>query len=403
VLAAVVVGAGGAAYQLWLKPARAVPAQALLARTAKVTRGPLERTLRVSGQTTAGNFVNMTAPELRGPESGKFLVILKLAKAGSLLRKGEMVATFDAQSTEDHVDDIEDTIRQAEADIRKRKAEQAVEWEATLQTNRAAKAAWAKAVEDARASGVKTDIEREELQLAVDEAAARFKQQEQDLANRKAFYASELRILEVTALRHGRHLDRHKKDLKKFAVYAPMDGLAVMQPIFRGGEMGQIQEGDQIYPGQPFMKIVDPNSMLVDANANQAETGLLRLGQTVRIGLDAFPGLTFPGKVSAIGALAVSGWRDNPYIRKVPLRCSIQGKDPRLIPDLSAYADVVLERAEDVIQAPLGSVREENGRPYVMVKNAIGFEKREVALGIQNEVSVAVTDGLQPGDEVRLD
>ena len=400
-VAAAIAGAAAVAYQLWLKPAREAPALAV--RTAKATRGLLERTLRVSGLTTAGNFANMTAPELHGPESGKFLVILKLVPAGSMVHKGQVIATFDAQSTADHVDDVEDTVRQAEADVRKRKAEQAVEWETTLQTNRASKAAWDKAVEDARASDVKTDIEREELRLAVDEAAARYKQQEQDLANRKIFYAAEIRILELTIRRHHLHLDRHKKDLERFVVYAPMDGIAVMQPIFRGGEMGQIQEGDQIYPDQPFMKIVDPKSMRVEANANQAETGLLRLGQSVRIGLDAFPGVTFSGKLEAIGALAVSGWRQNAYIRKVPLRCSIVEKDSRLIPDLSAYADIIVERAADVVRVPLGAIRRENGKTYVMAKGASGFERRDVTLGLANEIDAAVTEGLQPGDEVRLD
>ncbi|MEO7145134.1 MAG: efflux RND transporter periplasmic adaptor subunit, partial [Bryobacteraceae bacterium] len=226
---------------------------------------------------------------------------------------------------------------------------------------------------------------------------------QQELADRKAYYASEIRILQLTVQRHMRHMQRHQHDLEKFTVFAPMAGLAVMQQIFRGGEMGQIQEGDQIYPGQPFMKIVDPHSMQVDATANQTETGSLRLGQSARIGLDAFPGLTFPGKVKAIGALAVGGWRANAYIRNVPLRCTIEGSDARVIPDLSAYADVVLQRAANVIQVPLAAVHSANGKQFVMVKNAQGFEQREVTLGIHNEIDTAVKDGLQVGEEVRVD
>lgn len=401
IITVVLMAAGALAYKLWLKPSVETPV--VVARTAKVTRGPLERTLRLSGITTAANFANIIAPNLRGPESGKFLVLMKLVKPGALVHKGELIAQFDGQSTADHIDDIQDTIRQARADVEKRKAEQAVEWETTLQTLRVAKADWQKAVQDARASGIKTDIERELLQLSVEETAARYQQEEKDLANRKAYYASELRILELTAQRHTRHMQRHQHDLERFMVYAPIEGLAVMQPIFRGGEMGRVQEGDQIYPGQPFMKIVDPKSMQIEASANQADTSELRLGQTVHAGIDAFPGFVLSGKIRAIGALAVSGGRDNAYIRHVPVRCAIDGIDERVIPDLSAYADVVIARSPDAVQVPLAAVHTSGGKPFVIVKSGTAFDRREVTLGMRNEINAVVTNGLKPGDEVRVD
>jgi len=40
-------------------------------------------------------------------------------------------------------------------------------------------------------------------------------------------------------------------------VKAPLDGIAVMQTIFRGGDLGQIQQGDQLWPGMNFMTVVD--------------------------------------------------------------------------------------------------------------------------------------------------
>lgn len=402
ILAAVLVAAGSLAYWYWLRPTVQTPA-AVAVRTAKVTRGPLERTLRLSGITTAGNFANIIAPNLRGPESGKFLVLMKLVKPGALVHKGDLIALFDGQSTADHIDDIQDTIRQAEADVQKRRAEQAVEWETTLQTLRVAKSDWQKALQDARAADVKTDIERELLRLAVDESSARYQQEQKDLANRKAYYAAELRILELTAQRHMRHMQRHQHDLEKFTVYAPIEGLAVMQPIFRGGQMGQIQEGDQIYPGQPFMKIVDPKSMQVEASANQVETNDLRLGQAVHVGLDAFPGLNLSGKIRAIGALAVGGGSQNAYIRNVPVRCTIEGADARMIPDLSAYADVVLGRTDDAVQVPLAAVHRAAGESFVLVKNGPRFDRRDITLGLHNEINTVVTDGLKPGEEVRVD
>ena len=133
-----------------------------------------------------------------------------------------------------------------------------------------------------------------------------------------------MKILGLTLERHKRHLGRHVHDLERYTINPSMNGLAVMQNVFRGGEFGQIQKGDQVFPGQPILKVVDPKSMQVEGSVSQSDSSDLRIGQEVEIGLDAFPGATFRGKVYSIGALAVGGWRQNYYIRAVPVRVSIE-------------------------------------------------------------------------------
>src|SRR4051794_26841156 len=96
-----------AAYRAMTKPAP-VPV-AMLARTEKVVLGNLEHTIRLGGQTSARNFANITAPLMRGPEMRGDMVLMKLAASGSLVKKGDVVAQIDAQSIQDHIDDLNDT------------------------------------------------------------------------------------------------------------------------------------------------------------------------------------------------------------------------------------------------------------------------------------------------------
>src|SRR5215472_16871027 len=206
------IGAG-AAY-LVFRPSSKVPAAVRVA-TAKATLGPVVTTLRMSGTTSARNFVNIAAPLLRGPESRGSLVLLYLVHSGATVRKGEKIVEIDAQQALDHIDDVQETVHQAESDVGKRKAEQAVEWETLQQTVRVAKANYEKAHLDAGAAEVKTEVERHLLKLAEEEALARYKEQQQDLANKKASHEAEIRILELTLARHKMHLGRHTHDLKR--------------------------------------------------------------------------------------------------------------------------------------------------------------------------------------------
>jgi HlyD family secretion protein len=394
--------AGGAAYWYATRPSQRSAAALAAVRTVKVEAGPVVRTLRVTGQTSARSFSQLTAPVLRGPEA-RALILMYLAPSGTWVRKGQKIAEIDGQSMQDHVDDLAETIRQAQADIANRKVQHAVEWENQEQTLRVRKAALDKARLDYQAAEVRTDVEREILKLAVEENEARYNQELKNAQKRKEVQAAEMRILEITEERHTRHRNRHVIDLTRFTLYAPTDGLFVVQTIFRGGDSQPILAGDQLSPGQPFAKIVDPRTMQLEAQINQAETSELRIGQPVRIAFDAFPGLTLPGSVYSIGALAVSSGRTGYYIRAIPVRIAIDGSDPRVIPDLSASGDVQLARMEASVRVPLAALKTEGGKPVAYVRTAKGFEKRPVEIAARNNIYASVVSGLRAGEEVRLD
>jgi HlyD family secretion protein len=383
------------------KPSTATPVS--VAKTATVGIGNLERTIRVGGQTSAIQFANMTAPTMRGPDANREMVLLSTATPGSWVKKGTMVGSIDSQSMQDHVDDLGDTIEAASADVRKRKAEQSVEMEQLLQTVRVNKSEVDKARLDYNAAEVRTDIERQLLKLTLDEAEAKHKQAQADIEFKKAAQTAEIKILDYTLLRHTRHRDRHVKDIEAFKMFAPMDGLVVMSQIWRGNEMGQVQTGDRVFPGQSFMKIVNTKSMQVEGTVNQAESSEFRVGQVAKIKFDAFPGMEFSGKVYSIGALAAGGFRSaSAYIRNVPIRIKIEGSDPRLIPDLSASADVVIEVEQGKLLVPRAAVRTEDGKTVAYVRAGDSFERRELSLGLQNDTHAVALAGLQSGDEVRL-
>ncbi|MCC6587813.1 MAG: HlyD family efflux transporter periplasmic adaptor subunit [Bryobacterales bacterium] len=399
------VGAA-AGYFGWYKPRQEQAekaAGAVTIKTARVTTGTVLRTLRLAGTTASREYVNVTAPIPRGPESGREMILLFLVPNGSRVKKGQLLAEIDSKSVEDHIDDIGDDIEKSDADIRKRKAEQSIDLENLNQTLRVAKAEWDKAKLDAKASEVRTVIDQELLKLAAEEAEARYKQATADVKYKQAGYAAELRILEITKIRHLRHKARHQNDLVKFKIFSPMEGLAVAQMIWRGSEYATYQQGDQVQAGSLFLKIVNPAKMQVDANVNQSESSQIRISQKANIHFDAFAGMTLPGHVYSIGAIAAGGWRQQFYIRNVPVKIAVDGADPRLIPDLSVGADVELERVENAIRVPLGAIFKDKDQDVVFVRNGAKFEPRPIKTGLASNTLVAVTSGVKDGEEIALE
>jgi HlyD family secretion protein len=377
-------------------------AQAAATRTFKVAPVSFERTIRVAGSTSARNFANIPAPMMRGPDAGRALVLISLAKSGAFIKKGELVAEIDAQGVKDHADDVHALVVQAEGDIRKRIADQAIEAESLQQSLRQAKAAMEKAKLDFGAQEIRTAIDQELLKLSVEEAEATYNELLQEVKILKVSHTAQIRILELTKDRHQRHRDRHRADVDRFKIFAPMNGLVVMQSIWRGGDMGQVQIGDRVSPGQLFMKIVDTNNMQLEATVNQVESEEIRIGQQAEVHFDAFPDLKMKGRVYSIAALAVSGWRQNYYIRAIPVNIAIQSSDPRLIPDLSASGNIQMETRQNTLAVPQEAVFGDTGKPMVYVKQGARFVPRQVALGPKNNTQVAVLSGLAAGDEIAL-
>lgn len=399
VLGLVAVVGAGALYQVRIKPQQAGKAAPVQVRTAVVTPGALDVTLRVSGTTSARDFANISCPRLRGPDIGN-LELISLAQSGSHVKAGDVVAEINSQSARDHVDDVDSQVQQSQADIKKRMAEQQIELENLRQTLNTAKAELEKARLDAGASPIRTPIDVELLKLNVEEAEAEFKQLQSDVPNTEAKLKAEIRILELTRERHVRHRDRHAGDIKKLVIRTPMGGLVVMQSTWRASEMRQFQEGDQLHSGETFMKVVDTSSMQVDATVNQVEAEQMRIGQKATVEFDAFPGLQLPGRIYAIGALAVSGWRQNYYIRNIPIRILIEGRDDRVIPDLSAAANIRVGRKENVLLIPLSAVQKKGNTTTVEVRTAGGFERRTVQLGVRSFTHAEVVSGLRAGERV---
>jgi hypothetical protein len=113
----------------------------------------------------------------------------------------------------------------------------------------------------------------------------------------------------------------------------------VLNTVWKEGKLGEVQEGDQVRPGISFMQIVDPAQMQVRAFANQEDFLTLQLGQKTIIHLDAYPELVFSGTLAEMAPAATSGDFSS-KLRKFAIVVSIEGTDPRLMPDLSAAVDI---------------------------------------------------------------
>lgn len=306
------------------------------------------------------------------------------------------------------LEDFKDAVTQNGSSLKSQTADIRAQKEAHDQLVAAAKAEVDKAELDMKTIPVLSRIDGERTKMALEEARAKYKQLLSETPFVDASNHALLKESQLAFQQSQLELHRAQNNVDKMLVRAPMSGTVVMESIWRSGDRGQIKKGDQLRAGTRYMRIVDPSQMRVNAVVNQADVAYLRVGQKARVTFDAYPGLTLDAHVESVPPATNTGFFRADYVRTVPVRIRLDQTDPRVIPDLTVGIDVEVAQASDSViveRAAIfgGSSSPEHTSPHVFVESGNTWVNRPVRVGMENNLSAVVIDGVQPGDVVALD
>jgi multidrug resistance efflux pump len=367
-------------------------------RTAIVEQKDFVNKVRVHGIVEAVESHTIAAPRLSG-QGLNTLIITRLVKNGSAVYQGDVLVEFDRQAQLKNVLDKEAEYKGLVAQIAKKEAEQAAARAADETELKKAEDALKTAELEVKKNEIVSRIDAEKNMENLEQARATFQQLTQTFDLKRLAAKAEKRILEIQRDRALTAMKWAQSNTEKMLVHASMDGVAVINSMWKGGSMSDVQEGDEVRAGFPFMQVVNPARMQIRAKVNQADIEELRQSQSVRIGLDAYPELDFGGRVESIAAVAQTSTFSG-KARTVVVLFTINGTDPKLMPDLSASVDIEVERQPNALVAPRDTVIKENGKNFVMVKTGSGYDRREVKLGAANDAEQVIASGVEKGAEL---
>lgn len=177
----------------------------------------------------------------------------------------------------------------------------------------------------------------------------------------------------------------------------------VVAPFSGRAGIRSVNIGQYVNPGDPIVPLYMLDPLYVDFALPQQAIDHLETGIPVQLKIDAFPGESFEGKLTAI----------NPQVdiatRNVQLQATISNPGERLRPGMFAEVSVLLTEVDRVIAIPASSInyapygdtvyviekmRDPQGREYS------GVRQQVVALGRSRGNQIAVLEGLSAGQEV---
>jgi HlyD family secretion protein len=365
----------------------------------RVERKNLSQTLRLNGTTQASRSFAVLAPKLEGAQVGS-MVVTRLAPSGTHVKNGDLLVEFDPQAQEKDYLDKKSTYDNLISQVAQKESDEDIARAKDDTAMKQAEDELKRAQLEIQRNEVVSRIDAEKNQEAVDEAQATFKQLKETYQLKRAAAVAAIKILEIQRDRAKEAMRYAHTNAAKMTVHSPMAGVVVYNTIWLGGRMGTVQQGDQVRPGVPFLQVVDPSKMEVRVELNQVDLLKVHPGQKAEMHLDAYPGMTLPAVLDEMSPLGHTG-QFTEMVRSFTARFSVQGNDPRLLPDLSAAMDLDLGSESSVLVVPYESIGTESGHSFVWRKSSSGFEKRTVKIGLRNDLSAVVDSGLAEGDVIR--
>ncbi|HKV09333.1 MAG TPA: efflux RND transporter periplasmic adaptor subunit [Thermoanaerobaculia bacterium] len=212
---------------------------------------------------------------------------------------------------------------------------------------------------------------------------------------------------------------------QKARVTSPMSGVV----ITKGVELGEtVTSGVSSYnEGTVMFTVADLKSLIIRVNLNEVDIAKVRVGQPVRVTLDAYPQKIFSGKVRFVAPAA----KVVDKIKVFEVEAELDKLDESFRTGMSANVEILGERRAGALSLPLEALQRRDGKTVVYrLKSGLSpeeieearealdgrskfvwlsenwrdyFEPVPVNAGIATLERVEIMSGLRPGDEVALE
>ncbi len=202
-------------------------------------------------------------------------------------------------------------------------------------------------------------------------------------------------------------LEQAKANLDHTKITAPVDGTVIARRM----DVGQTVAASFAAP-TIFEIAQDLTKMQLDTNVDESDIGNLSAGQKATFTVDAYPGTTFHGQVSAVRKAPINVQNVVTY----DVVISVANPDLKLFPGMTANARILTARLDDALKVPNAVLRVHPtaavlakvglppapaGKQQVYALPAGKLKAVPVTFGLSDGKSTAVTSGdLQVGEQV---
>ena len=196
--------------------------------------------------------------------------------------------------------------------------------------------------------------------------------------------------------------------ITKTKIYSPADGMVIYATTGQDNRRGNdepLEAGRVVREREELIYLPTANSKLVNIKIHESSLKKVKVGQPVRITINALPGKEYSGRVTRIAPLpdAQSFWRGNPDVKVYNTEIYLDGNLEGVRTGMTCKAEIIVQQLNNVISVPVQCVVKVDSQPTVYVQRGGKVVPVSVKLGMDNKDRVHIVSGLSDGDRVLTD
>jgi HlyD family secretion protein len=383
----------------------------------RIAREPVEAKIHLIGELGPSKTAMVVAPP-----AGNSLQIISLARTGTYVKKDDIVVQFDPGEQEYNLEQSKSQLDEAEQQIKKMKADQAVRVAREQVTLLKAQYDVKRAEFKVRGNEVLSGIEARKNVIELEEAKRRLEQLERDIKSHASSDAADLMVQDVARTKAMMAMKLAQQFIDNMTVRAPMSGVVVVARsieslISAGGaiminsedDIPEYRPGFQAYPGRLIAQIQDAEQTEIAAKVIESDRANVESMQSIEVQIDSRPLKTYKGKVKSLAQSASNPENESTtvdYLEGLSTRSfaavfQIDSHGEPLNMGVTARVTVIGKDVGNALSLPRQALHQKEGKTVVYVKRGQSWEPRDVHIKYLTE-SRAIIEGLPEGTEVAL-
>ncbi len=377
-----------------------------------VQRGPVEISIHAIGELRPAQTTSVGVPPMSG-----MLQIVYLIKTGTRVNKGDVIVQYDPSEQEYSLEQSKSQLEEAEQQIVKLKADQAVRAAQNRVSLLRAQYAVRRAELKAQGNDLLSMIEAKKNLIDIQDAKRKYEQLQRDVQARSSSDAADVAVQNVARMKAEMGMKLAQQNIDNMIWKTPVDGVVVIAQntnsvsgrISSISEIPEYREGDQVYPGRPIALIQGTNELEIASKVLETDRANLNVGQAVDIWMDSSPLKKYSGRIKSLATSATDANSANNTTdllealstRSFDAILEVDGKGDNFFMGVSVRMIIKGNTMANVLSIPRQALFQKNSKPLVYVRSAESWLAREIRIKYLTE-SRAVIDGIAENTEVAL-
>ena len=363
----------------------------------EVVEGNFEIIVNVTGELKAEKSVEIKAPaKLRSRNLRiRTIKIQALVPEGTVVDSGDWVATLDRSEADNTLKDILDGLEKDESAYTKSRLDTTIQLRQlrddliNLRFNMEEQGI---ALEQSQYEPPATI---RQAQINLDKATRAFEQASKNYFLKEQQAKADMISVKINVDRQLRTRDEMITVLEDFDIYAPAPGMVIYKKDWSGQER---TVGSEINTWDLTVATLPDLATLVSITyVNEIDISKIKVGQEVRVGVDAFPEKLFIGSVITVANIGEQLPNTDAKVFEVLIR--LNSSDPVLRPSMTTSNQIVISTFPEVMHIPIEALHANDSVSFVYRSN---HSRQIVIVGESNENSVVINQGLEIGEKIFL-